>query len=578
MPRSRALVIEADDLGLSRPFNEGIRRAAAEGWLTSTCVRTNGTAVDEALADVLPACPHLGLGVHLNIVEGRTMRTDVPETSELYAPDGTYRLGFAQLLRAGRSPRLLAEVEADFREQIEAVLRRRRPDHLNGHQHCHLAPPIFDIVCRLAKEYGIPFVRIPYERVAFVAGDYPWTGIALNTVKMAVVRALVPRLRPIASRHGVRVNDGFVGLLYTGFMDEQSIVRGLAAAARSGEIVEMLVHPTAGAGRRTDAYLPGTRTYTLSPYRARELRAVTQPDLADRLGALGWELTNFAALAGWSVPPRPVQPPLPPPEQPRLRVVAIIDETAFYHPEYLRRLVEESEHSDIVAVARVCLPRGGALSDYLLRSWRLLGLRELLSLGALQLLIRLRDVLPRALKGEHAGSVRSVAERFGIPYRTIDTVRSEEFEAWVRSFEPDVLLSANSLIFPESLIAVPRVATINRHTGLLPSYGGLLPVFRAIQHRERSIGVSVHVMTPEIDEGPVISRKWIPVEPGDSLHRLYELGFALSVDATEEAFALLRRNGRDVPPLPDEGLAKSYYSFPKPEDWREFRERGGRFV
>jgi methionyl-tRNA formyltransferase len=187
-------------------------------------------------------------------------------------------------------------------------------------------------------------------------------------------------------------------------------------------------------------------------------------------------------------------------------------------------------------------------------------------------------VFPRALRGEHDASVKSVAERFGIPYRTIDSVRGDEFEAWVRSFDPDVVLSANSLIFPESLLAVPRIATINRHTGLLPSYGGLLPVFRAIQRGERWVGASVHVMTPEIDGGPVIARKWIPVEPGDSLDSLYEVGFTLSVDATEEAFALLRAHGRDVPPLPDDGLTKSYFSFPKPEDWREFRARGGRFI
>ena len=576
MAHSRALVIEADDLGLSQAFNEGIRRAATEGLLTSTCIRTNGTAVDAAFDDVLTACPHLGLGVHLNLVEGRTMRTDVTDTSELCAPDGTYRLGFVQLLRAGRSPRLLAEIEADLRQQIETVLERRRPDHLNGHQHCHVPPPIFDIVCRLAKEYDIPFVRIPYERMTFAGLGYPLTGMALNTVKMAVVRALVPRLRPIAARYGVRVNDGFVGLLYTGFMDERSIVRGLAAVPTDG-IVEVLVHPAAGGGRRTDAYLPGTRAYTLSPYRTRELRTVTRAGLAEQLRESGWELTNFAALAGWPQPSRPAPSPTPP-EQPRLRVVAIIDETAFYHPEYLRRLLQESEHADIVAVARVCLPRGGPLSSYLLRNARLLGFRELCTLGAKQLLIQLRGRFPRALKGEHDASVRSVAERFGIPCRSIDSVRGEEFEAWVRSFHPDVVLSANSLIFPESLIRVPRIATINRHTGLLPSYGGLLPVFRAIQHGEEWVGASVHVMTPEIDGGPVIARKWIPVEPGDSLDRLYEVGFTLSVDATDEAFALLRRHGSDVPPLPDEGLAKSYYSFPTPEDWREFRARGGRFV
>jgi predicted glycoside hydrolase/deacetylase ChbG (UPF0249 family) len=572
-----ALVIEADDLGLARPFNEGIRRAATEGWLTSTCIRTNGTAVEEAFDDVLPACPHIGLGVHLNIVEGRTTRPNVGDESELCTADGRYKCGFVELLRAGRSSRLLAEIEADFRHQIETVLGRRQPDHLNGHQHCHLAPPIFDIVCRLAKEYAIPFVRIPYERIAFAGLEYPWTGVALNTAKTAVVRTLAPRLRPIAASHGVRANDSFVGLLYSGYMDERSITRGLSAVAGRNGIVELLVHPTADPGRPTDAYLPGTRDYTLSPYRARELRAVSQADLADRLQRLGFELTNFGALAGRAVPHRPLRPP-PPGPRPRLRVVAVIDETTFYHPQYLRRLVQESEHADIVAVARVCLPHGGTLPAYLLRNVRLLGIRELSKLGAKQLLLQLGGLMPRRIRGEYSASVRSVAERFGIPHRTVTTVRDEQFRTWVRSFDPDVVLSANSLIFPEALIEVPRIATINRHTALLPSYGGVLPVFRAIQRGEKWVGASVHVMTPAIDEGPVISRKWLPVERGDSLDRLYELGFNLSVDATEEAFGLLRKHGRDTPPLPDDGLVKSYYSFPGPEDWREFREHGGRFI
>src|ERR1044072_4160095 len=102
MQSGRRLIINADDLGLCRPFNEGIRRAATEGWLTSTCIRTNGTAVDAAIHDVLPSIPHVGVGVHLNIVEGRTRRTDVAKASRLYRADGSYALTFAQLVAAGR--------------------------------------------------------------------------------------------------------------------------------------------------------------------------------------------------------------------------------------------------------------------------------------------------------------------------------------------------------------------------------------------------------------------------------------------------------------------------------------------
>ena len=36
----------------------------------------------------------------------------------------------------------------------------RRPVHLNGHQHLHLLPRIFDRVLRLAEEYKIPYLRV----------------------------------------------------------------------------------------------------------------------------------------------------------------------------------------------------------------------------------------------------------------------------------------------------------------------------------------------------------------------------------------------------------------------------------
>ena len=66
-----------------------------------------------------------------------------------------------------------AGVEGEIREQIEALLKfGLKPTHVDGHINIHVHPVIFPALCRLAKEYGIPRVRLPSGE--FSANlDYP---------------------------------------------------------------------------------------------------------------------------------------------------------------------------------------------------------------------------------------------------------------------------------------------------------------------------------------------------------------------------------------------------------------------
>ena len=113
----------------------------------------------------------------------------------------------------------------------------------------------------------------------------------------------------------------------------------------------------------------------------------------------------------------------------------------------------------------------------------------------------------------------------------------------------------------------------------MPSYGGILPVFRAIQFQEKYTGVSINIMEKKIDDGPVLSRKWLPIEQGDSLFRLYRLLFTLSFFATEEALLQIRKKGLNANHIKNGAkLKKSYYSFPEKDDWIKFKQQGGRFI
>jgi predicted glycoside hydrolase/deacetylase ChbG (UPF0249 family)/folate-dependent phosphoribosylglycinamide formyltransferase PurN len=593
MPSRTFVIFHADDLGLSRGFNQGILRAASTGVLTSTCVRVNGAAYREALEEIRPAIPHVAIGLHLNLVEGHTRRPAL-KTSLLCDADGRFRVGFGDLLRNRRNPKFLAEIEAEYRDQIEIALHDGldRIDHLNSHQHSHGVPEIFEIACKLAAEYGIPFVRLPRERFYLAAPVLPdlrpW--LLANLAKFAILNRFARRNARTAAACGVRTNGRFVGILYTGHMRLQTVLSGVQAAAKQGGIIEVLFHPAAILGARNEAFLdPLVRDYVINPDRTVELATLTSPELVAAFRAGDYRITNYRAIADGSAESFATQAidrtaaahklraeqaaAAPPP----LKTFFVLDETAFYHPKFFRRLICECGDITPCGVAIVVLPKGGKLQSYLLSRWRDLGLRDLAWLAFKRLRLSALGALPTAVRGRFDGSVRSVARRYGIPFQVISKINTPAFLEQLRALAPDVLVSSNSLIFGDELLRIPKLACINRHSALLPSNGGILPAFRAVQHGDPYFGASVHLMTSGIDEGEVLSRKWFPIFPGDTLDRLYRVSYVLSYEAAAEALKQLRTRVMP-PPLDSEGVQRSYFSFPTDEDWREFRARGGSFI
>lgn len=583
----RHLILHADDLGLSLGFNKGILASAERGWLTSTSLRVNGPAYQQAVAEILPCIPHVGVGLHLNIVEGRSLRNLGPGGSPLCDGEGRFLHSFGSLWRGRRRPELLADIESEFRNQIEFGLKDVGSfDHLNSHQHSHVIPELFDLVCRLADEYGIPYVRLPRERL-HPSRAYLWNKweAGLNFVKHFLFNRFAVQNLEAARHHGVQTNDWFIGVINNRYMDAAALRQGLAVLPGQGIVVEALFHPVRVLGAREECFLGRhDRDYVLDLAREVEVEALTDPGLfgPDVLGETN--LTHYGLLASRPEAPEsaavtihthPLVKASDPP--PPLKACLMLDEVTFHQPGYLRRLGLDCPDIEIVEVAIVVLPGGGLLQKYLLKHIRDLGLMQFVKLGIKKVLFSLAGYLPARLRGEFDASVEQAARRLGLEYRIISTLRDTAFIDHLRKLDPDIILSSNSLIFPTELLRLPRLGCINRHSGLLPSYGGILPVFRAVQFGEAYAGVAVHRMVEEIDGGEVLSRKWIPIYPGDTLARLYKLCFELSFKATREAVHMIRF-GATRKDEEGQGIEKSYYTFPTSKDWREFKRRGGRFI
>ncbi len=253
----RHLIVNADDLGLTSGVNTGILDAHDRGILTSASLFANAPATADAIQRARFR-PLLGIGAHLTLVDGAPTLPPVRVPS-LVEGDGRFRASWKPFIVACLRGRVvLDEVERELTAQID----RLRADgvqltHLDTHKHVHAFPPIFAIVTRLADRFGIPAVRVPYERWSSVWGD----GYQRHTARrqrLANAAMLPWALRDYRTAAALNVRTpAFVGRAHTGVMSAESLEASLRHL-RPG-VTELMVHPG-----YVDAALRQTPTRLLS--------------------------------------------------------------------------------------------------------------------------------------------------------------------------------------------------------------------------------------------------------------------------------------------------------------------------
>lgn len=93
----------------------------------------------------------------------------------------------------------------------------------------------------------------------------------------------------------------------------------------------------------------------------------------------------------------------------------------------------------------------------------------------------------------------------------------------VRTFTPDLVVSAGFMrILSPVFVHAFSGRLINIHPSLLPAYPGAHAVRDALEDGARVTGSTVHFVDDEVDHGPPILQREVPIEPGDDEHTLHE--------------------------------------------------------
>jgi methionyl-tRNA formyltransferase len=128
------------------------------------------------------------------------------------------------------------------------------------------------------------------------------------------------------------------------------------------------------------------------------------------------------------------------------------------------------------------------------------------------------------------------------------------------SVQPDLVVCMGfPWKIPADALAVPKLGWLNGHPSLLPRHRGPIPVAWAIREGDEEIGFSIHRMDAELDTGPILAQRRVPIgeyEPPDTFYaRIGPVGMEALAEALERL-----ASGHEGMPQEEGGSYESFFS------------------
>jgi methionyl-tRNA formyltransferase len=145
--------------------------------------------------------------------------------------------------------------------------------------------------------------------------------------------------------------------------------------------------------------------------------------------------------------------------------------------------------------------------------------------------------------------LKALARELGAPFLEVRHKDDAALARVLRAARPDLVVVVGiGWLLDEAALAVPRLGTLNVHPALLPAYRGAAPVFWQLFDGVAESGVTVHLVDPAEDHGPILRQRAFPLPPGagsaEFLARALEVGPPSLLEAVD---GLLRGTIRPVP-------------------------------
>lgn len=283
MGEVKKFILCADLFGKNKDYNRAVLNGCNNGFVKSCSIVANGDAFDAAINDILPECTNISVGINLNLTVGNALT----KAFKLTDINNTFKYNFNQLVdQIKKNSDILSEIEAELRAQVEKVTNTTKIYHINSIDNIHLIPEILKIVCIIAEEYNIRYVRVPYEELYYVPDikhilNFKFIANIFNLIKF---NNLSKSAKNIIKGYNLNYNDYFVGLTYKDLMDTKSLEYGLKTLNDEDNItIECAINPC--------SYLRN-----INNSRSLEFKMSQDKILEDTIRRMGFEITNHKKL------------------------------------------------------------------------------------------------------------------------------------------------------------------------------------------------------------------------------------------------------------------------------------------
>jgi methionyl-tRNA formyltransferase len=170
-----------------------------------------------------------------------------------------------------------------------------------------------------------------------------------------------------------------------------------------------------------------------------------------------------------------------------------------------------------------------------------------------------------------ATPIAAAARERGIPVLTPTRLRSDIARDELRRFDPDgLVLVAYGQIVPDDLLQLGRRPPLNVHPSLLPRHRGAAPVAGTILAGDPEGGVTLMVMTEELDAGPIVERWPVTLLGRETTPELEARLADLAAEVVPPVLQRWARGEIETEPQ-DDGAATHVHPFTRADGWIDWR-------
>ena len=273
----KQLIVNADDYGTNHARNRGICEAAREGIVTSTSVIAGSITRGDPVHD-LRASFGTRIGIHLNLTLGAPLSRRAKTIANASGAFWEKKTVWQKALHGDFD---LNEVEDEFAAQFDYLLKLGiAPDHVDGNNHIHVFPGIAEVTARIARSFGVTWVRLPLESFS---GWHEY--VRRNSRKKSFIGRLSGQAAQVFAGAGLRFTEWFAGIQFPVVSKLESL-RAFVANLPHGT-TELMCHP----GYRD----PQAGGFS-SAERERELSVLTHRTVLEDVSRFGVRLVSYSEI------------------------------------------------------------------------------------------------------------------------------------------------------------------------------------------------------------------------------------------------------------------------------------------